>query len=167
MLTAHANALRALSSDFGFRDRVLNGVLIATIYTVYLYFNFSGYMDIVIGVARFLRFHLPENFNRPFFADNFIEFWARWHITLSTWLKTYVYNPLLIILMRRYPSPNLESFFAVIAYFVTFFLVGVWHGQTSEFIVFGALQGLGVSVNKLHQVVLASMLAGLSSRWFR
>src|SRR6202044_372706 len=97
--------------------------------------------DVVIAVARCFRIVLPENFNRPFSAPNALNFWARWHISLSQWLKTYVYTPLLVGLMRRFPSPAAEPLFATIAFFVTFFLVGVWHGQTSEFIVFGFLQG--------------------------
>ena len=54
--------------------------------------NFSGYIDIVIALARLMRMRLPENFDRPFSASSFLDFWNRWHITLSTWLKTYVYN---------------------------------------------------------------------------
>jgi D-alanyl-lipoteichoic acid acyltransferase DltB (MBOAT superfamily) len=101
---------------------------------------------------------LPENFDRPFSSDNFITFWSRWHITLSEWLKTYVYTPLLMTLMRRYPSPALEPFWGVFGFFVTFFLIGVWHGRTSEFIFFGVLQGLGVSGNKLYQIVMTKRL---------
>jgi D-alanyl-lipoteichoic acid acyltransferase DltB (MBOAT superfamily) len=87
-----------------------------------------------------------------------MNFWSRWHITLSEWLKTYVYNPLLIALMRRYSNPSIEPFLGVFAFFVTFFLVGVWHGQTSVFIFFGVLQGLGVSVTKLYQVLMAKWI---------
>ena len=112
----------------------------------------------VIGIARFLRLRLPENFDRPFSSDNFLNFWSRWHITLSQWLKTYVYNPLLMTMMRRYPDPGIAPFLGVVAFFVTFFLIGVWHGQTSVFLFFGVLQGLGVSVNKLYQVVMAQRL---------
>ncbi len=111
------------------------------IYPIFLYANFSGYIDIVIAVARLMRVRLPENFDRPFSASSFIDFWNRWHITLSTWLKTYVYNPLLVALMRRFTSPSIEPVLGVFSFFVTFFLVGLWHGRTSEFITFGILQG--------------------------
>lgn len=154
----HLRALQALATDTAAADRLLDGLSIALVYPVYLYFNFSGYIDIVIGVAKFLGLELPENFNRPFSSENFINFWSRWHITLSNWLKTYVYSPLLITLMRRFPSPGLEPYFGVLAFFVTFFLIGVWHGQTSVFIFFGLLQGLGVSVNKLYQITMAERL---------
>jgi alginate O-acetyltransferase complex protein AlgI len=127
---------------------------LAVVYPFFLYSNFSGYIDIVIALARLMRVRLPENFDRPFSASSFLDFWNRWHITLSSWLKTYVYNPLLIALMRRVPSHAVEPLLGVVAFFVTFFLVGVWHGRTSEYVVFGALQGGGVALNKLWQVGL-------------
>ncbi len=139
-------------------SRVLSGVLVAAVYPVYLYFNFSGYVDVVIGVARFFRIVLPENFDRPFSSENFIVFWSRWHITLSNWLKTYVYNPLMLAGMTRVTAPALAPYLAVGAFFVTFFLVGLWHGQTSEFLFFGFLQGGGVAANKLYQVLMQQKL---------
>jgi D-alanyl-lipoteichoic acid acyltransferase DltB (MBOAT superfamily) len=128
---------------------------LAVVYPFFLYANFSGYIDIVIALARLMRVRLPENFDRPFSASSFIDFWNRWHITLSTWLKTYVYNPLLIALMRRITSIALEPLLGVFCFFVTFFLVGIWHGRTSEFVIFGVLQGGGVAINKLWQLGLA------------
>jgi len=151
-------ALAALSENALFGSKILTGAIVAVTYSFYLYFNFSGYTDIVIGIGRFFRFTLPENFNRPFFSDNFIHFWNRWHITLSNWLKTYVFNPLLLASMRRISSPTWEPFLAVPALFVTFFLVGIWHGQTSEFLVFGFLQGFGVAANQLYQILLQKRL---------
>jgi hypothetical protein len=105
-----------------------------------------------------MRIRLPENFNRPFSASSFLDFWNRWHITLSTWLKTYVYNPLFLALMRRASSPSMAPSLGVFSFFVTFFLIGVWHGRTSEYIVFGILQGGGVAINKLWQLWLTRIL---------
>jgi hypothetical protein len=105
-------------------------------------------------MARLMRVRLPENFDRPFSSSSFLEFWSRWHITLSMWLKTYVYNPLMLYLMRRISSSALEPFLGVFCFFVTFFLVGLWHGRTSEFVVFGLFQGCGVAINKLWQLSL-------------
>jgi hypothetical protein len=112
----------------------------------------------VIALARLMRVRLPENFDRPFSATSFIDFWNRWHITLSTWLKTYVYNPLLVALMRRIGSVALQPLLGVFSFFVTFFLVGLWHGRTSQFIFFGILQGGGAAGNKLWQLGLAGVL---------
>jgi D-alanyl-lipoteichoic acid acyltransferase DltB (MBOAT superfamily) len=139
-------------------EHLIPGVVTFASYPLFLYCNFSGYIDIVIGIASLLGITLPENFNRPFSSDSFIGFWSRWHITLSEWLKTYVYTPLLMSLMRRYPAVSLEPVWAVLAFFVTFFLIGVWHGQTAAFLFFGFLQGLGVSMNKLYQILMTSWL---------
>ena len=127
-------------------------------YPLYLYANFSGYTDAVIGAALLLSRRLPENFDRPFSSKSFIEFWSRWHMSLSNWLKTYVYNPLILTLMRRSSSRAVEPYLAAIAFFATFFLVGAWHGQTSEFLFFGLLQGGGVSDNKVYQIFLKKRL---------
>lgn len=127
---------------------------LAVVYPFFLYANFSGYIDIVIALARLMRVRLPENFDRPFSASSFIDFWNHWHITLSVWLKTYVYNPLLVALMRRISSLAVQPLLAVLSLFVTFFLVGIWHGRTSEFVAFGVLQGGGVAINKLWQLGL-------------
>ena len=132
---------------------------LAVLYPFFIYCNFSGYIDIVIAIARLMRVRLPENFDRPFSASSFLDFWNRWHITLSTWLKTYVYNPLLVALMRRVSSIALEPLLGVICFFVTFFLVGLWHGRTSEFMFFGVLQGGGVAINKLWQIAMARALS--------
>jgi D-alanyl-lipoteichoic acid acyltransferase DltB (MBOAT superfamily) len=128
------------------------------LYPFFLYSNFSGYIDIVIALARLMRVRLPENFDRPFATTSFIDLWNHWHMTLSTWLKTYVFNPLLVFLMRRITFPAIQSFLAVIVFFVTFFLVGLWHGRTSEFLFFGMLQGGGVAGNKLWQIGLTHKL---------
>jgi D-alanyl-lipoteichoic acid acyltransferase DltB (MBOAT superfamily) len=138
--------------------KVVSAAVMFVSYTLFLYCNFSGYIDIVIGIAKLLRIELPENFDRPFSSESFIEFWSRWHITLSQWLKTYVYNPTLMILMRRYPSQRLEIVWGLFAFFFTFFLIGVWHGQTSSFLFFGILQGAGVSGNKLYQILMIKRL---------
>ncbi len=157
LYAAQQDALSHLSQPLPLSARLLAAFELAVIYPFFLYSNFSGYIDIVIGLARLMRIRLTENFNRPFSADSFIEFWSRWHITLSLWLKTYVYNPLLMALMRRIESPALVPYLGVVSFFVTFFLVGIWHGRTSEFLVFGILQGGGVAVNKLWQVWLTKI----------
>jgi alginate O-acetyltransferase complex protein AlgI len=158
LLVVQGAAVRSLSAAQPMRARMLTAGVAVVLYPVYVYFNFSGYCDLVIGVARFLRLELPENFDRPFSSQNFLEFWSRWHMTLSGWMKTYVYTPFLKNLMNRFQSPAIEPFLGVLAFFVTFFLVGVWHGQTSEFLFFGVLLGLGISLNKLYQILLSRAL---------
>ena len=152
------DALVQISQPLPITFKMWAAFRIAVIYPFFIYCNFSGYIDIVIAIARLMRLRLPENFNRPFSASSFLEFWNRWHITLSTWLKNYVYNPLLLALMRRITSRTLEPFLGVFCFFVTFFLVGVWHGRTSEFLFYGVLQGAGMAANKLWQLALAGAL---------
>jgi D-alanyl-lipoteichoic acid acyltransferase DltB (MBOAT superfamily) len=130
----------------------------ASLYTIYLYFNFSGYMDIVIGIGTLLGQSLPENFDRPFTARSFLEFWQRWHMTLSQWFKVYLFNPLLMILMTWLPSPGLTPYLGVLAFFITFLVMGVWHGTTAVFVIYGLLMGAGASINKLWQVACTERL---------
>ncbi len=152
------NGLEQLTQPVQIEHKLFAAIQLTVAYPLFLYANFSGYIDIVIALARLMRIRLPENFDRPFSASSFLDFWNRWHITLSTWLKTYVYNPLLVALMRRISSLSWEPFLGVICYFVTFFLIGVWHGRTSEYIIFGILQGGGVAFNKLWQLSLTRIL---------
>jgi D-alanyl-lipoteichoic acid acyltransferase DltB (MBOAT superfamily) len=152
------NGLEQLIQPLPMEHKLLAAIQLIVAYPLFLYANFSGYIDIVIALARLMRVQLPENFDRPFSASSFMDFWNRWHITLSKWLKTYVYNPLLVLLMRSISSLSMEPLLGVISLFVTFFLIGVWHGRTSEYIVFGVLQGGGVAINMLWQIWLTRIL---------
>ncbi len=127
-------------------------------FTLYLYVNFQGYMDIVVGAARLFGFTLPENFDRPFAARNLLDFWSRWHMTLSTWFKMYLFNPLLMALATRVGGGKAASYLAVPTFLVTFLVMGVWHGTTPAFWVYGLLLGGGVSLNKLAQLLLQEKL---------
>src|ERR1019366_7284565 len=148
------DALAQMSQPLPLSLKLFAAFKLAIVYPLFLYSNFSGYIDIVIALARLMRVRLPETFDRPFAASSVLDFWNQWHITLSTWFKTYVYNPLLMALMRRISSLALQPFLAAFCFFVTFFLVGIWHGRTSEFVIFGLLTGGGISINKLWQLGL-------------
>jgi len=158
LYSLHLRALGAPSARDGLLQREAYVCVVGGAYAIYLYYNFSGYMDIVIGVARFFGLTLPENFNKPFSANNFLDFWRRWHMTLSDWLRFYVYNPLLQKLITTFPSPALTPLHGVVAVFATFFLIGLWHGQTGVFAIYGLLLGLGVSGNMLYQIAMTSAL---------
>jgi alginate O-acetyltransferase complex protein AlgI len=133
-------------------------VATAAVYTVFLYYNFSGFIDVVIGFARLLGMRLPENFNRPFVAASFLDFWGRWHITLSNWFRDYMFNPLLRALMGRFDNPRLAPWFGVLGFFVTFTVMGIWHGSTPVFIAYGFAMGFGASVNKVFQLFMTARL---------
>jgi alginate O-acetyltransferase complex protein AlgI len=120
-------------------------------FLAYLFCDFAGYTDIVIGAGRLCGLRLPENFDRPYRSVSFLEFWNRWHMTMSSWFKTYVFGPLLMALTARWPSAAAANALASVAFFVTFFLVGIWHGTTKAFILGGLLVGFGASVNQWYR----------------
>ena len=154
----HVDALTQLSVAANPSGQIWAGLKAIGSYPFFLYCNFSGYIDIVIALAGLMGLKLPENFNHPFSATSFIDFWNRWHITLSAWLKSYVYNPLLLAILRRSRTRTFQNAAGILCSFVTFFLIGIWHGRTSEFVIFGLLQGTGIAVNKIWQNELTRLL---------
>ncbi len=112
-------------------------------FSLQVYFDFSGYTDMALGVAQLFNIVLPANFRSPFRARNVIDFWSRWHITLTRFLTTYLYTPI----VRSFSAPTLKvAFFATV---VTMLVSGLWHGATWLFIAFGALHGIALCVNHL------------------
>ena len=108
--TVRVDALAQMYQPLPLSLKLYAAFRLCLIYPLFLYANFSGYIDIVISLARLMRVRLPENFERPFSASSVIDFWNQWHITLSNWLKTYVFNPLLMALMRRISSVAYSRF---------------------------------------------------------
>ena len=105
-----------------------------------IYGDFSGYSDIAIGAALILGFYVPKNFNKPYFATSPSDFWRRWHISLSTWVRDYLFFPL--ILKNRKSAKRLFA-----SLFTSFFLLGLWHGAGWNFIIFGMIHGVFVAVD--------------------
>ena len=113
-------------------------------YALQLYYDFSGYTDIAIGSALLLGIKLPINFNMPYSAENIADFWRRWHISLSNWLRDYLYFSL----------PGLRSKWKIFTYLnliVTMVLGGLWHGASWNFVIWGALHGCGLAVTRAIQ----------------
>jgi D-alanyl-lipoteichoic acid acyltransferase DltB (MBOAT superfamily) len=162
--TVQQDAVGQMHASFPLAIKMLAALKLIVVFPFYLYNNFSGYIDIVIALARLMRVRLPENFNRPFSATSFLDFWTRWHMSLSNWMKSNVYNPLLVELTRRVESDSVQPFLGVICFFVVFFLIGLWHGRTSEFLMLGFLLGGGVAVNKLWQMLLSRVMGGKGYR---
>ncbi len=117
------------------------------LFPAYVYFNFVGYCDIVIAGAALFGLRVPENFDRPYLARNMIDYWTRWHRTLSFWIRDYIFTPTYMALARSWP--RLAPHLVFLCYFVALFLAGVWHGATWNFVIFGLLNGAGVSAAKL------------------
>lgn len=110
----------------------------------YIYFNFSGFCDIVIAAGKLAGFHIPENFNQPYLARNLSEYWNRHHITLSEWIRDYIYSPLFKWGITKFEDINI-NYVQYFMLFLTFLIAGIWHGNTINYIIYGLLQGLGVS----------------------
>jgi len=112
-------------------------------YTVQLYADFSGYTDMALGIAKMLGFKMAENFELPFFAKTMTEFWRRWHMSLTSWITDYIYNPLVFKLRK------LEKYGVMLTSVLTLTVIGLWHGANWTFIIFGLLHGLMISVELL------------------
>jgi D-alanyl-lipoteichoic acid acyltransferase DltB (MBOAT superfamily) len=115
-------------------------------YSLRIYFDFSGYTDIAIGIGNLIGFSLPENFDRPYIKTNLTAFWNSWHITLAQWFRAYFFNPLTRFLRRR--SFNLPAWLIILlAQFSTMLLIGLWHGITWNYAAWGAWHGLGLFIH--------------------
>lgn len=123
-------------------------------YTFQIYFDFSGYTDMAIGLARMMGFRLPENFNFPYLSTSITDFWKRWHITLSNWLRDYVFLPVAYSASRklkkdRYLKLRTDEILYIFAAAVTFVICGFWHGAAWTFILWGAYQGVFLIFDRL------------------
>ena len=117
-------------------------------YTLFLFFNFAGYSLMAIGTAYILGVKLPDNFNMPFAALDMKDFWSRWHISLSTWLRDYVYSRFGMSALKGkwFKNPYTASY---IGYVITMMTMGLWHGLELHYIVYGAYHGLLMCVNDI------------------
>ncbi len=119
--TIYSNNVNALNTPVAW--------LAAIAYTLQIYYDFSGYSDMAIGLGRMFGFHFPENFDYPYISQSITEFWRRWHISLSSWFKEYLYIPL-----GGNRKGKLRTY---INLFIVFFATGLWHGASWNFIVWG------------------------------
>ena len=118
----------------------IDNFLVSILYTFQIYCDFAGYSFMALGVGKILGFELINNFNRPYFSQSITEFWRRWHISLSLWLKDYVYIPL-----GGNRCSRIHNYWNI---FVTFLVSGIWHGANWTFIVWGILHGLFQIIEK-------------------
>jgi D-alanyl-lipoteichoic acid acyltransferase DltB (MBOAT superfamily) len=116
-------------------------------YTLRLYFDFAGYSDVAIGLGLLLGVRLPENFDRPYWRTNITAFWQSWHMTLSNWARYYVFTPLSRSLLRRAPRPS-PIIIALAAQLATMVVIGLWHGVTVNFLLWGVWHALALFVHK-------------------
>jgi alginate O-acetyltransferase complex protein AlgI len=138
---------------------------VALSYSLQLYFDFSGYSDMAIGLARMFNLRFPLNFNSPYKATSVIDYWQRWHMSLTHYLMRYLYNPIAMAVARwrlahgrdmsraAYRTPSGFSALVLLPILVTMGLAGIWHGAGAQFVVFGLLHGAYLSVNHAWRIV--------------
>ena len=126
-------------------------ILASYLFAFQIYCDFSGYSDIAIGAAQVMGFRLMQNFNAPYFAKSIDEFWKRWHISLSTWFRDYLYIPLG---GNRVPVPRWY-----LNLFVVFLISGLWHGANWTFVIWGALHGSYIIIGNLTKTFRARMVS--------
>ncbi len=130
------------------------------LYTMQLYFDFSGYSDMALGLARIFSIRFPLNFDSPYKATSVTEYWQRWHMTLTRYITLYLYNPILLSVQRRRAAAGkkisrkalvtISGFAAMVAFptIVTMLLTGLWHGAGIQFLIFGLLHGIYLTANQ-------------------
>jgi len=122
-------------------------------YTAKIYFDFTGYSDIAIGVAGLLGIRIPENFDRPYWAENISTFWRRWHMSLSTWIRDYIFIPL--------GGSRGRPLATAINLFIAMALAGLWHGAAWTFVVWGLWHGIGLAIHRGWSVAVVPRVAWL------
>lgn len=140
-------ALLALNSqNAGQLQSTALGWVMVYAYAFLIYFDFSGYTDIAIGLGQILGFSLPENFNRPYLKPNLTQFWNNWHITLTQWFRAYFFNPFTRSLRSNYRAmpPAAMIFITQVS---TMLLIGLWHGVTWNFVIWGLWHGIGLFIH--------------------
>lgn len=150
-------AARIVNNIFGQPDLYRSPELLAALilFSIQIYADFAGYSNIASGVARLFGVELMRNFEQPYLSRSFSEFWKRWHISLSTWIWEYIFNPVMSSILRRItswklPSINQEMRIAYpLAVMTTMLLCGLWHGAGVTFIIWGGLHGLFLTLERL------------------
>ena len=122
-------------------------------YTAKIYFDFSGYSDIAIGVAALLGFRIPENFDRPYWAENISQFWRRWHMSLSSWIRDYIFIPL--------GGSRRGKVLTAVNLFIAMAIAGLWHGAAWTFVLWGLWHGVGLAVHRAWSLSVVPRFAAL------
>lgn len=135
----------AKAANWGFANLTImssmDAIIVMVAYTFQIYFDFSGYSDMAVGLASMFNIDIPFNFNAPYQADSIIEFWKRWHITLTNFLTKYVYYPL-----GGSKKGKIRTYFNI---FVVFLVSGIWHGANWTFVVWGMIHGIANICNRI------------------
>ena len=117
-------------------------------YTFYLFFNFAGYSSMAIGTGYLLGIQMPENFNQPFLSVDMKDFWSRWHISLSTWLRDYLYSRFVMksLKQKRFSNPRTASY---LGYVLNMMAMGAWHGLQPQYLLYGVYHSALMCLNEV------------------
>jgi len=141
----------------GYSHQPIDLLIASVSYYLYIYFNFCGFCDIAIGASGLLGIDIQENFNFPLSARNLREFWNRWHITLSTFMRDLVFAPMSQAILRK-TGPEFTQNAVAISIFIVFVLVGIWHGVGWRFVGLGVFHAIGVIANHYYTIALKRVL---------
>jgi D-alanyl-lipoteichoic acid acyltransferase DltB (MBOAT superfamily) len=159
---------RSLQPDTNLLELTTTGFVVQSYaFWVYLYLNFSGYCDVVIGVGSLFGVRPPENFNKPFLARNISDFWLRQHRSLTLWLSDYVFTPLYKTLLTRPWTARHKLLAANVSLMATMMVSGLWHGTTFSFFLFGLVHGLWFVIYRTWDELLVRRLGRKGAQRFR
>lgn len=161
---ALADLLGLTAAEIGYVSTPFHAWKVVLAYSLQIYLDFSAYSDIAIGLSRLMGIRVSENFQTPYLAQSIQEFWSRWHISLSSWVRDYVFMGLGRRLFRT-PLKSQPRAVATICYLTTFVVLGAWHGLTPGFLAWGAYHGLLLTAYHLYRTWMPVGIA--TSRLYR
>lgn len=155
---ALADILGLTVAEVSYVSTPLHAWKVVLAYSLQIYLDFSAYSDIAIGLSMLMGIRVPENFRAPYLSSNIQEFWKRWHISLSSWLRDYVFMGVGRRLFKT-PLKSHPKMVAAACYMTTFTIIGAWHGLTLNFLVWGAYHGLLLTGHHLYRTWIPTAVA--------
>lgn len=147
-------------------DIVVYSIKYMYLYTLYLFFDFAGYSLMAVGSSNILGIQTPMNFNKPFLSVDIKDFWTRWHITLSTWLRDFVFSRVLMqVIRKKWFKNRLHN--ATYAYMVNMFVMGFWHGLSVSYIVYGFYHGVLMAGFEVYQKKSNFYKKNKNKNWYK
>ncbi|WP_252234447.1 D-alanyl-lipoteichoic acid biosynthesis protein DltB [Clostridium sp. ZS1] len=135
-------------------------------YTLYLFFDFAGYSLFAVGTSYIFGIKTPDNFNKPFVSKDMKEFWTRWHISLSRWFGDYIFSRFVLNSMRKKRFKN-RIIASHVAQIITMFVMGLWHGLTTYYIIYGLYQGSALVLTDIYQRKSSYYKKHKKEKWFQ
>ena len=134
-------------------------------YGLQIYFDFCGYSEIAVGLGVLFGLHLPKNFDHPYLKPDLTKFWSSWHMTLTQWIRSYVFNPLTRSLRGNKEHPLPQWLIVLITQLTTMLLIGLWHGVSVNFVIWGLWHGIGLFIHQFYSRQTGAWLRAKDSRF--